>query len=151
LAATPVAAFTVAAALAAAGCGKDDRPLPPACTQGAGAIAIALREAPHAVRLSDGTRLSTCVERARSDADIQNLGSLYTTVADALATRAHGSDRAALELGYLVGATRRGAAHTNGIHLELQRRLEQAIGVGGPPAPRRAAYGRGLVAGARAG
>ena len=65
--------------------------------------------------------------------------------------RVPASDRAAVQLGYLVGASRRGAKHTSGIHDELVRRLEQAVGVGGAPAARRAAYRRGLVAGERRG
>jgi hypothetical protein len=103
------------------------------------------------VALTDGTSLSECVDRARSDADLQNLGALYTQVADALAVQLPSSDRAALELGYLVGAARRGALHTNGIHEELVRRLEQADGVSGAPAARRATYERGVAAGRRDG
>ena len=140
-----------AAALAAAGCGQDNRPLPGACISSAQAIVTALDRAPARVGLSDGTRLSTCIERARSPADVQNVGALYTQVADGLATRVPASDRAAVQLGYLVGASRRGARHTSGIHDELVRRLEQAVGVGGAPAARRAAYRRGLVAGERRG
>jgi hypothetical protein len=138
-------------ALAAIGCGEDDRPLPQSCVQSAGPITTALRTAPRPVRLVDGTSLSACVERARSDADLQNLGSIYTQVADALAIRATESDQAALQLGYLVAAARKGAAHTSGIHDELVRRLEQAAGVSGVPPARRAAYARGVSAGAGAG
>jgi hypothetical protein len=72
-------------------------------------------------------------------------------VADGLAARIPSSDRAAIRLGYLIGATRRGAERTNGIHAELVRRLEQSVGVDGPPAARRAAFERGLAAGARTG
>jgi len=139
------------AALTAAGCGQDNRPLPTACISSAQAIVTALDRAPARVALSDGTPLSTCIERARSPADVQNVGALYTQVADGLATRVLASDRAAVQLGYLVGASRRGARHTSGIHDELVRRLEQAVGVGGAPAARRAAYRRGLVAGERRG
>ena len=132
------------AALTAAGCGQDNRPLPTACISSAQAIVTALDRAPARVALS-------CIERARSPADVQNVGALYTQVADGLATRVPASDRAAVQLGYLVGASRRGARHTSGIHDELVRRLEQAVGVGGAPAARRAAYRRGLVAGERRG
>jgi hypothetical protein len=149
------AAWAIAAALAGglalAGCGNDDRPMPQSCVQGAGAITQALGHAPAPVRLVDGTSLSTCVERAKSTGDLQNLGAVLTEVSDALAVRAPQSDRAALQLGYLVGAARRGAASTSGIHDELVRRLEQAAGPKGVPAARRAAYARGQVAGARAG
>ena len=53
----------------------------------------------------------------------------------------------ALQLGFLVGAVRRGANKTNGVQLELVRRLDQVAGVGGPTGPRRAAYRRGMAAG----
>jgi len=42
------------------------------------------------------------------------------------------SDAAALQLGYLVGAAAKGASRTQGIGLELSRRLQQAVGIGGP-------------------
>ena len=66
---------------------------------------------------------------------------------DALATEAPRSDAAALRLGYLVGATHRGAARTSGLHAELIRRLESSAGLEDAPAARRAAYARGLAAG----
>jgi hypothetical protein len=91
------------------------------------------------------------VERARSDADIQTVGTVLTRTADVLGRAMDRSDEAALQLGYLIGAVRKGARHTNGIHQELVRRVEQAIGLDGPPAPRRAAFDRGLAAGERSG
>jgi hypothetical protein len=57
------------------------------------------------------------------------------------------SQPAAVQLGFLVGAVRRGANKTNGVQLELVRRLEQVAGVDGPAGPRRAGYRRGVVAG----
>lgn len=125
----PVALLATALAAAApalAACGGGDGP-DPACIASAGAIERALGRAPDPVTLGSGTRLSDCVARATSDADLQNTGLLLTRVADDLAVRAQGGDaQAALALGYLVGATRRGAAGTNGIHAELRRRMESA-------------------------
>jgi hypothetical protein len=95
--------------------------------------------------------LSTCIERARADAEIQTVGSIYTRVADELAARARASNGAALRLGYLIGAARRGARRTSGIHEELVRRLEQTVGLGGPAPARRPSFNRGLAAGARTG
>lgn len=138
-------------ALGGAACAGTDRPLPAACTRGTQTIVNALRAAPGPVALDDGTRLSTCIARARTDAEIQTIGSLYTGVADNLATRLRVSDTAALRLGYLIGAARRGARHTSGIHEELVRRLEQTVGVDGPPPSRRRPFKRGLAAGARNG
>jgi hypothetical protein len=142
---------TFVVALAAAGCGEEDRPLPAACVSGPSPAVRALDTAPGPVRLAGGTKLSSCVERARSDADIQTVGTVLTRTADALADTMARSDGAALQLGYLIGAVRKGARHTNGIHQELVRRVEQAIGLDGPPPPRRAAFDRGLAAGERSG
>ena len=132
------------------GCGGSDPPRPAgACTASAGAIERALQRAPATVTLDGGARLSDCVARARSDADLQNAGLVLTRAADHLAERARGGDaRAAAALGYLVGATRRGAARTTGIQEQLKRRLEQAAAFleeGGPGVA--AALARGMRAG----
>jgi hypothetical protein len=148
------AAALASLALAAAplaGCGDDDRPLPAACATGVAPVIRALARAPGPVRLAGDTKLSTCVERARSDADIQTVGTLFTRAADGLAPRMAGSDPVALELGYLIAAVRKGARHTNGIHNELVRRVEQTIGLEGAPPPRKAAFDQGLAAGERSG
>ena len=80
--------------------------------------------------LPSGTRLSQCVANARSDSDLQNAGTILTRAADHLSAAARAGDAdAALRLGYLVGAARRGAAHTAGIHAELQRHIERAAAV----------------------
>jgi hypothetical protein len=142
---------TLAVALVAAGCGDEDRPLPAACASGPAPTVRALATAPGPVRLAGGTKLSSCVERARSEADIQTVGSVLTRTADTLAGAMDRSDEAALQLGYLIGAVRKGARHTSGIHQELVRRVEQAIGIDGAPPRRRAAFDRGLAAGERTG
>src|SRR5829696_4346788 len=105
------------AALAAA-CGAPDEPAPhPACTASPQAIVHALGRAPRPVTLGDGARLSECVSRSRNDAELQETGRVLTRVADDLALRAQDGDLgAATALGYLVGAARRGAAHTAGVH-----------------------------------
>ena len=146
-----LALLTLAVALAAVGCGDEDRPLPAVCASGPGPAVRALDTAPGPVRLAGGTKLSSCVERARSDADIQTVGSVLTRTADSLAGAMGRSDQAALQLGYLIGAVRKGARHTSGIHEELVRRVEQAIGLDGPPPPRRAAFDHGVAAGERSG
>lgn len=141
-----LAAFAVAA-----GCSQSEPAIPPACLEGQGAVTGALRGAPGAVSFADGTRLSACIERADSGAELQEVGTSYVGVASTLAEAVPRSDAAALQLGYLVGATRRGAANTNGTGIELLRRVEATIGIDGPPPARRAAYARGLAAGHRAG
>ena len=146
-----VAAALAVIAVDGLGCADRERPLPAACTEGRQAIVVALRVAPGPVVLRGGTRLSTCVERARGDGEIQTVGSIYTRVADELAVRARASNGAALRLGYLIGAARRGARRTSGIHEELVRRLEQTVGLQGPAPLRRPSFNRGLAAGARSG
>jgi hypothetical protein len=127
------ALLALAAALGAtaAGCGATDaKPVDDACLSSPGTIERALARAPAPVALASGTRLSDCVSGARSDADLQNAGQVLTRAADHLAGRAQRGDAdAALGLGYLVGAARRGAARTNGIHAELAHRVESAARV----------------------
>jgi hypothetical protein len=138
---------------AALGCGSDD-PLPVAasCTGEPATIVRALDAAPGAVTLGDGARLSACIDRARSDADLQNVGVAFSRAAEDLEAPAlAGDERAALELGYLVGAARRGAARSSGIAAELVHRLERSADLAGAPRGALDAVQRGLEAGARRG
>ena len=149
-------AALLALALAAPGtaaCGGGDPPRQdPACIASAQAIERALGRAPGPVTLGSGTRLSDCVAHARSDADLQNTGLVLTRVADDLSVRAaRGDTGAALRLGYLVGAARRGAAHTNGIHAELQHRMESAARPLSEEAGHSPTITRALARGLRAG
>lgn len=119
-------AIGTALTLLLGGCGGGrPEPLTPACSGSPESVLRALRSAPGAVRLADGTRLSDCVRRAFDDGELQQLGYALTPVADRLAARA--TAPAAVQLGYLVGAVRRGASRTNGIHGELVRRLEGTV------------------------
>jgi hypothetical protein len=125
-----VRALALFAAVALAACGATSAPLDGACLRSSGAIERALARAPRPVTLPSGTRLSQCVANARSDSDLQNAGAVLTRAADHLSAAAGAGDaNAALRLGYLVGATRRGAARTAGIHAELQRHIERAAAV----------------------
>ena len=146
-----VRALPLVAALAVSACGAQEAPLDGACLESAQAIERALARAPAAVTLGSGTPLSKCVSQARSDAELQNAGAVFTRAADDLSERAKaGNVASALQLGYLIGAARRGAARTAGIHAELQRRLERAGAyVKGPHVD--AALARGLQAGERTG
>ena len=119
------AAIGMALAVLAAGCAEDPDPLPPACGDGPDVVRKALAAAPGEVRLYDGTLLSECVARARTDADLQLVGFTITPVADELA--AIDTERAATRLGFLVGAARRGGAATNGVQIELVRRIESRV------------------------
>jgi hypothetical protein len=137
-------------ALTLAACGgAGDEPFDAACAQSPQAIERALASAPGRVVLGSGTRLSQCVSAARGGADLQNLGTSLASAADDLAERAvRGDRRAALELGYLIGATRAGARHSAGVQEELARHVELA---GARPASRGAAAAAQLARGMRAG
>jgi hypothetical protein len=137
-----LAPLAVAALFVAAGCGEDQQALAPACTDSARAVIAALDRAPQPVTLADGTALSQCVDQARTDIELQSLGTVLTAAADRLADQRRG-----LALGYLVGAARRGARHNSGISIELVRRLENAgLRAGDDPALQ-----RGLAAGEASG
>ncbi len=123
------------------------------CTSGRAAIVRALVRAPAPVTLDGRMRLSQCVADAQDPGAQQEFGLLVVGVADTLAEPARRDAAAAVRLGYLIGATRRGAAGTNGVMLELVRRVEAAArrqSVGATPATR-AALARGMRAGERDG
>lgn len=153
---TPMAARrahpAVILALALAGCGSPrSTPLPQACADQR-AIAGALQRAPAAVRLPGGTRLSRCVQiAARNDGDLQTLGPVLTRSADGLRAQAASDPAAALRLGYLVGAVRRGAAGTPGVAAQLARRVEQLAALGATGPRSQSALQRGIRAGEASG
>ena len=133
----------IALGLALAGCARDDgeADLPEACESAAAVFADALRAAPSQVRV-DGVPLSDCLVRNASAGDVQAVGATFLGTAQQL-----GEDRDAVALGYLVGALRRGAKESQGIHLELVRRVEQEA----RPFAGSAAFERGLRAGRTSG
>lgn len=112
-------------ALLTAGCAQEPAALPPACGDGPEAVRDALARAPGDVRLYDGTLLSDCVRRASTDAELQMVGLALTPVADELSLQE--TRTAATRLGFLVGAARRGGDESNGVHIELVRRLESRV------------------------
>lgn len=119
----------LAAALALAGCSRQEEPvLPAACSSGPEAVEAALVRAPRPVTV-EGTRLSECLGRSGQAAEIQQVGGDYLSVAAVLAAdaRREPEGEEALRLGYLVGAVRRGAAATQGFHSEMVRRIEQEL------------------------
>ena len=152
-------AAVLSAALALGGCGgSEDAVLSAGCTEDDGSVVSALEGAPDEVVLPDGTRLSDCVANGLDDADLQNIGITYHRAAERLRDDAQegsgpAAQDAALRLGYLVGATRKGASGTNGVMAELQRRIENVAGRytdRATPAGRDALE-RGLEAGERLG
>jgi hypothetical protein len=148
--------------LAVGACTKEPPPMPSACTDaGHDGYQRALAAAPGAVALPGGVPISSCTQRVRTDADLQNLGAIVHGVAEDLAERARGDGTgapasadalaAALQLGFLAGAIGAGAERSNGISAELARRVETTgVGLGdadrGGPAVARA-LARGAAAG----
>lgn len=133
----------IALGLALAGCARDDgeADLPEACGSDAAVFADALRTAPSPVRV-DEVPVSDCLARNASAGDVQAVGATFLATAQQL-----GEDRDAVALGYLVGALRSGAKESQGIHLELVRRVEQEA----RPFAGSAAFERGLRAGRTSG
>jgi hypothetical protein len=129
-----------------AGCGGSGskEALPTACKQGPGIVMKALAKAPAAVALGGVTPISHCFNRDATGDDVQIVGTNLLAAAQQLGDRARAGDtKAALRLGYLVGAARKGARR-NGLGAEIVRRLEvEAAGA----SARSPAYDRGLRAG----
>jgi hypothetical protein len=132
-----------------AGCGGDkSEALPAACTAGPAAIVKALGNAPGAVAIDGSTPISDCFNRDANSDDVQIVGGFLLAAAQQLGDRARAGDqKAALQLGYLVGAASRGAKR-NGLGDEIVRRLDAETTIG---AAGQAAYDRGLRAGSAGG
>ena len=138
----------IASALSACG-GAGREPLSPACREGSASVRTALRDAPRTVTL-DGEPLSGCLRSARDGGDLSEVGMGFLDAAAQLAPAAVKAPEGpeALQLGYLVGAARRGVPGEQGPSAELVRRLtNEATQVDTSSA----AYRRGLRAGSRTG
>lgn len=144
----------VALALAAVGCGGSaPTPLASGCTASPESIVAVLAKAPGPVVLEDGSPLSQCVLDGQDDGELQTVGIAFSRAAELLRDAAETDPRAALQLGYLVGVTQKGAARTNGVMAELVRRIEVVAGRtsdDASPAAQRALQ-EGLAAGAAVG
>jgi hypothetical protein len=124
-----ISALAGVAALAAvfAGCGSADESTPVACLEGAGAYQRALKAAPDEVLLEDETLISECLTRNQSSGDLTQVGEALIETATALNAEARkDSGEAAVQLGYLLGAVKRGSEESEGIHADLVRRLTVA-------------------------
>jgi hypothetical protein len=153
----PLTALLLIALAGLAACGSEDSDTPAACLQGSGAYRAALQRAPSHAELGGDTPISDCLVQNQSAGELATVGSALVRVATELnaEARANPAGRAPYELGYLVGALRRGAEDTAGVHAELLRRVESAarFSPAGKPQPAsfRAAYQRGLRAGLEGG
>ncbi len=144
-----------AAALAGAGCGSDSSEgAPAACVASSDAYLQALRSAPGQVRLEGDVRISECLVPDQESGELANVGEQVIVAATRLNAQARndGSDQAATQLGYLVGAVSAGA---DSIHTDLVRRVTSAaqFSESGEPLPPdfQQAFGRGYTAGLQSG
>jgi len=108
-------------------CGAGEEDLSAACTERAG-VERALAAAPEPVRLADGTSIARCIADAGTPGLLQSLGATLTPIAEDLEARAASDPAAAMRLGYLIGAARRGSARSDGLGAEIVRRLERSGG-----------------------
>lgn len=143
-------------AFAFSSCGEPDPDTPAACLGGPAEIRQALAGAPGQVRLGGGVAISDCLPRNQAAGPQQSVGRSLVLVAGKLAAAANGpgeSEAAALQAGYLVGALKRGAEDSEGIHATLVERVSSAATnrLKRSTGEVRAAYGRGLAAGLEGG
>jgi hypothetical protein len=103
--------------------------VPAECEQGPDTVRTALRDAPGTVRLDGRVRISDCFQNAAPPASVQNLGSTFLATTQQLAERVRADPHsdAAVQLGFLIGALRRGAGGGNGVHYEAIRRVQQEL------------------------
>ena len=101
--------------------------------------------------LGDGTPLSQCIRRTRTAGDLQNVGVAFSNAAEDLEAEAPRDPEAALRLGYLVGAVRRGTVVGAGIQDELLRRIERSADLDRATPEAARALEQGLQAGERTG
>jgi hypothetical protein len=120
--------LAVASFVAFAGCGGPDDSTPVACLEGAPAYLSALRDAPGEVELSGTTPISDCIAENQTAGDLATVGVAMLTATTKLnaEARAEPGGDANVQLGYLLGAAKRGADGTEGIHTDLIRRLSAA-------------------------
>ena len=123
-----IAVGCLGAALVAAGCGdgrSDEAQTPVACLEGSATYVRALDNAPGKVLVGGETPLSDCLAENQSGGELSTVGEALIAAATELNAEAREDPggQATLELGYLIGAAKRGAEETEGIHTDLIRRL----------------------------
>jgi hypothetical protein len=152
------ALFSLAACLGVLGaCGSSNGndETPAACLNGPDAYLKALAAAPGEVRLAAGTLISDCLVAGQDAGELATAGRAMVVAATRLNAEASSDSAgtAPAELGYLVGAVKRGSGETGGIHADLVRRLEAAarFSPGELPAQFERGYEEGYAAGAKSG
>jgi hypothetical protein len=149
-----VGLLTAAIALIA-GCGSSqDDQAPASCLVGSQAYLTALERAPSPVLLGSTTPISDCLVPQQEGGQLATIGQEMVVAATKLNAEARRDPggRAAVELGYLLGAASKGA---DSIHTDLIRRLNSSAHFsetgGALPARIERAFGRGYAAGQSSG
>jgi hypothetical protein len=143
-------ALVAVAVTLVAGCGTKKNDLAPAaCLTSNQGYLRALERAPAEVRLAGTTPISDCLVPEQDAGQLANVGQEMIIAATKLNGEARqGSNAAALQLGYLIGAVSKGA---DAIHTDLVRRLNSSAQFsetgGALPASFQRAFGRGYAAG----
>jgi hypothetical protein len=143
-------ALVAATVLLVPGCGAKKNDLAPAaCLASNQGYLQALERAPGEVRLAGTTPISDCLVPEQDAGQLANIGHEMIVAATKLNAEARrGSDAAALQLGYLIGAVSKGA---DAIHTDLVRRLNSSAQFsetgGALPASFQRAFARGYAAG----
>jgi hypothetical protein len=149
------AALLIGVVAAIAGCGNSqDDQAPAVCLVGNQAYLKALERAPNPVLLGGTTPISDCLVPEQDGGQLASIGQemiVAATKLNAEARRDPGG-KAAVELGYLIGAVSKGA---DPIHADLVRRINASARFSQSgdvlPASFQRAFGRGYVAGQRSG
>ena len=98
-----------------------------ACGAGESAVAPECADRDEVERALDGgSFIADCVQDASTPAELQGLGAVLTPLAEDLEAAAQDDPAAARRLGFLIGATQKGLATTDGRGAELGRRLERS-------------------------
>src|SRR5262245_21851307 len=150
-----MAMAAIGVSVLAAGCGsKEEETAPAACSASSDAYLRALQAAPGPVVLAGSTQISDCLVPSQEAGQQANVGQAMIVTATKLNNdaRQNPGSVAAVQLGYLVGAVRKGA---DPIHADLVRRMNasaQYSQTGGtlPPGVE-AAFSRGYAAGRKSG
>jgi hypothetical protein len=143
-------ALAAALLVVISGCGAKKNDLAPAaCLVPSQGYLQALERAPAEVRLGGTTPISDCLVPEQDAGQLANIGLSMIPAATRLNLEARrGSERAAVQLGYLTGAVSAGA---DSIHTDLVRRLNAAAQFSDTGEPLAAsfqrAFGRGYAAG----
>lgn len=147
----PLTVVAITFAVVLGGCGESSEAVTPtACLDGVSGYQQALGGAPTNVELPGGVKISECLVRNQSDGDLVNVGDSLRIVATDLSRGMKEGPAEdppqAIRAGYLVGALRKAAEGTDGIHATLVQRVEAAA-TNNLSKAEQAEYKRGLEAG----